>query len=99
MPPDPNLNPNPNPSPSPNPYLSPKQAFALLAKPRCHILVDLNGYTTDERAELLALKAAPVQLHAVGYAGTMGARFVPAMVIDRHANPEPNPLTPLTLTP
>ena len=28
-----------------------------------------------------------MQLHAVGYAGTMGARFVPAMVIDRHAMP------------
>ena len=54
---------------------------------RLHVLIDLNGFTTGERAELLALRAAPVQAHAVGYPGTMGAAFVPYMVLDRAAAP------------
>ena len=48
-----------------------------------HILVDLNGYTTHERAELLATQPAPVAMHAVGFPGTMGAKFVPYMLVDR----------------
>ena len=52
-----------------------------------HALVDLNGYTTNERAELLALRPAAVSMHAIGYPGTMGADFVPYMVLDRYAAP------------
>ena len=63
------------------------EAFVAVARRRLHILVDLNGYTTDERSELLALRGAPVQMHAVGYAGSMGAAFVPYMLLDRHAMP------------
>ena len=51
------------------------------------VLIDLNGYTTDERAELLAMGLAPVVMHAVGYPGTMGASFVPYMLLDRYAAP------------
>jgi protein O-GlcNAc transferase len=51
------------------------------------VLIDLNGYTTDERAELLAMGLAPVVMHAVGYPGSMGASFVPYMLLDRYAAP------------
>ncbi|MDQ5877297.1 MAG: protein O-GlcNAc transferase [Pseudomonadota bacterium] len=36
------------------------------------ILVDLNGWTTDARPELFALRSAPIQVNWLGYAGTMG---------------------------
>jgi protein O-GlcNAc transferase len=36
------------------------------------ILVDLNGWTADGRLEALALRAAPVQVTWLGYAGTTG---------------------------
>ena len=46
-----------------------------------HALVGLNGF--DARAvRLLALRPAPVAMHAVGFPGTMGARFVPYMLLD-----------------
>lgn len=58
-----------------------------IAALRLHIVVDLNGYTTDERSELLAFRPAPVVMHAVGYPGTMGAAFVPHMLLDSAASP------------
>ena len=36
------------------------------------ILVDLTGYTTNARLEILALRPAPVQVSWLGYAGTLG---------------------------
>jgi predicted O-linked N-acetylglucosamine transferase (SPINDLY family) len=36
------------------------------------ILVDLKGYTTNARLEILALRPAPVQATWLGYAGTLG---------------------------
>lgn len=36
------------------------------------ILVDLNGWTGGARAEILALRAAPIQVNWLGYAGTVG---------------------------
>ncbi len=41
-----------------------------------NILVDLSGYTAHGRPQILALQPAPVQCHAIGYPGTMGADFV-----------------------
>jgi len=40
------------------------------------ILVDLTGYTTHARAEIVALRPAPVQVNYLGYPGTMSADFV-----------------------
>ena len=54
---------------------------------KLHILIDLNGYTTDERAEALALEPAPLLMHAIGYPGTLGASYVPYMLVDKHALP------------
>ena len=62
-------------------------AAARLRAAGLHALVDLNGFTTHERSELLALRPAPVAMHAVGFPGTMGARFVPYMLLDRAAAP------------
>ena len=67
--------------------LSAAAAVAALAAARLHVVVDLNGFTTDERSELLVSKPAPVAMHAVGFPGTMAASFVPYALLDRHASP------------
>ncbi len=46
------------------------------------ILVDLKGYTTDARPELLHLRPAPVQVNYLGYPGTMGTDAVDFVLVD-----------------
>jgi predicted O-linked N-acetylglucosamine transferase (SPINDLY family) len=46
------------------------------------ILVDLAGYTAHARPEILALRAAPIQVNYLGMPGTMGAPFMDAIVAD-----------------
>jgi predicted O-linked N-acetylglucosamine transferase (SPINDLY family) len=51
------------------------------------ILVDLKGYTQNGRPEILALRAAPVQVSYLGYPGTMGSRFIDYLLADRFVLP------------
>ncbi|MGH8714188.1 MAG: tetratricopeptide repeat protein, partial [Casimicrobiaceae bacterium] len=52
------------------------------------ILVDLNGYTTHARSEVLALRPAPLQLNWLGYLGSLGAPWYDGVITDRFATPE-----------
>ncbi len=52
------------------------------------ILVDLNGYTNGGRPEILALRPAPIQVHYLGYPGTMGADFIDYFMADATVVPE-----------
>lgn len=47
------------------------------------IAVDLAGYTEHSRPDVFALRAAPLQLHYIGYLGTMGADFIDYMIADQ----------------
>ena len=47
------------------------------------IAVDLGGHTRGNRAGIFALRAAPVQLHYLGYLGTLGASYMDYIVADR----------------
>lgn len=51
------------------------------------VVVDLNGYTSYERSELLSLSLAPLTIQAVGYPGTMASDAVPYMLLDAIAMP------------
>ena len=51
------------------------------------VLIDLNGYTTHARSEVLALKPAPVQASWLGYLGTLGAPWYDYFITDRFACP------------
>jgi predicted O-linked N-acetylglucosamine transferase (SPINDLY family) len=51
------------------------------------ILVDLNGHTTGNRFEVLALKPAPIQVSYLGYPGTLGAEFVDYLLTDEIVTP------------
>jgi len=46
------------------------------------VLIDLAGYTMHSRSDILALQPAPVQIHWLGYPGTLGADFVPFLLAD-----------------
>ena len=46
------------------------------------LLVDLTGHTRYARAAILAFRPARVQAHFLGYAGTMGADFIDAVIVD-----------------
>ncbi len=46
------------------------------------ILVDLKGYTTDARPQILALRPAPIQVSYLGYPGTMGSAAVDYILVD-----------------
>lgn len=52
--------------------LSVREIAAQIRADEVDVLVDLNGWTGGARAEILALRAAPVQVSWLGYAGTVG---------------------------
>lgn len=51
------------------------------------ILIDLNGYTSGSRTEIFVPRAAPVQMHWLGFLGTLGADWIDYVVTDRYATP------------
>ena len=53
------------------------------------ILIDLAGYTYRNRAAVMARRPAPIQLHHLGWPGTMGAPFIDYMLVDRIAAAQP----------
>ncbi|QNK02507.1 tetratricopeptide repeat protein [Dyella telluris] len=52
------------------------------------ILVDLNGYSGRDNADLFALRPAPVQVNWLAYAGSMGAPWMDYLVADKVIVPD-----------
>lgn len=52
-----------------------------------HILVDRAGFTRDSRAEIFALRPAPVQVNYIGFPGSLGAEFIDYIVTDPVVSP------------
>lgn len=67
---------------------SDREVADLLLELEIDIAVDLNGFTTDSRTGIFALRAAPVQVNYLGYPGTMGADFIDYVLADRVVIPE-----------
>jgi predicted O-linked N-acetylglucosamine transferase (SPINDLY family) len=67
--------------------LSHADAAAAVRNDAVDILVDLKGYTQHARSEIMALRAAPVQVSYLGYPGTMGADFIDYLIADRFVVP------------
>ncbi|MFY8149096.1 MAG: TIGR03032 family protein [Prochlorococcaceae cyanobacterium] len=63
--------------------LSPLDAAQRIHADGLHILIDLAGYTTSSRPEILALQPAPIQIHYLGFPGSLGAEFIPYLLADR----------------
>src|SRR5262249_43643416 len=52
------------------------------------IAVDLMGHTKDSRLGILARRPAPIQVHYLGYAGTLGANYIDYIVADSIVVPD-----------
>ncbi|MDR2991192.1 MAG: tetratricopeptide repeat protein [Burkholderiaceae bacterium] len=52
--------------------LNDDQLLALARKLDLHIAVDLKGHTKDHRMGVLVQRVAPIQMHYLGYPGTLG---------------------------
>lgn len=62
--------------------LSSAQIAAQIAADGVDILVDLAGHTGNARPEILAMRPAPVQVHYLGYPGTLGGNLADYLVAD-----------------
>jgi predicted O-linked N-acetylglucosamine transferase (SPINDLY family) len=64
------------------------EAASSIRENRVDILIDLKGYTTHSRTEILACRPAPIQINYLGYPGTMGAEFIDYIIADRFVVPD-----------
>ena len=67
--------------------LADQQAAELIRADEIDVLIDLKGYTRDGRLAIMAHRPAPVQVHHVGFPGTLGAPFVDYLVADKTIAP------------
>ena len=63
-------------------------AAQRIADDRIDILVELSGHTSSARLDIPALRPAPVQLHWLGYPGSIGADFLDYLIADRQVVPD-----------
>ena len=60
---------------------------ALMRNMEVDIAIDLKGHTGGARPGILAHRPAPVQVHYLGYPGSMGADYVDYLIADRTVIP------------
>jgi predicted O-linked N-acetylglucosamine transferase (SPINDLY family) len=65
-----------------------REAAERIAADGVQVLVDMKGFCGGSRPEILALRAAPVQLAYLGYPGLAYADFIDYTVADRVVLPE-----------
>lgn len=61
---------------------------ARIANDGIEILVDMKGYTDGNQMEALALRPAPVQVHFLGFPGSLHAGFIDYLIADRVVAPD-----------
>ncbi|MDR2507295.1 MAG: tetratricopeptide repeat protein [Candidatus Accumulibacter sp.] len=66
------------------------EAVARIAALELDMLIDLKGYTDDNRAGWLRYRLAPVQATWLGYPGTLGAPWVDCLIADARVAPPEN---------
>ena len=68
--------------------LNPAQVAQRIHDTGVEVLVDLNGYSGRDNAELFALRPAPIQVNWLAYAGSMGAPWMDYLVADKVIVPD-----------
>jgi predicted O-linked N-acetylglucosamine transferase (SPINDLY family) len=63
-------------------------AAQRIADDRIDILIELSGHTSSARLDIAALRPAPLQLHWLGYPGSIGADFLDYLIADRNVAPD-----------
>ncbi|WP_082666363.1 tetratricopeptide repeat protein [Aureimonas sp. AU4] len=66
---------------------SSKAAAQLIYTDQIDILVDMKGYTSRARTEILSWRPAPIQVNYLGFPGTMGASFIDYVITDPVVSP------------
>jgi predicted O-linked N-acetylglucosamine transferase (SPINDLY family) len=59
-----------------------REVAGLARELEIDIAVDLNGFTKGARTGIFALRAAPVQVNYLGFAGTLGADYMDYLIAD-----------------
>jgi protein O-GlcNAc transferase len=67
---------------------SDQEIAALMRRAEIDIAVDLMGFTKDNRLDVLARRAAPIQVSYLGYPGTTGAFYMDYILADATVIPE-----------
>jgi protein O-GlcNAc transferase len=67
--------------------LSDDAAAQRIYDERIQILVDLKGYTADDRPRIAARRPAPIQVNWLGFPGTMGADWIDYLIADSYVVP------------
>jgi protein O-GlcNAc transferase len=60
----------------------------LIRRLEIDIVVDLMGFSKDNRLNVLARRSAPIQLNYLGYPGTLGANYIDYIFADATVIPE-----------
>ena len=68
--------------------LTDADAAKLIADDALDVLVDLKGHTHGSRLAILGSRPAPVQLHYLGFPGTLGYGAVDGTIVDAIVAPE-----------
>jgi predicted O-linked N-acetylglucosamine transferase (SPINDLY family) len=68
--------------------LNHQQLASLIHGTQIEILFDLNGYRGRGNAEIMALRAAPIQLSWMGYTGSSGAPWMDYLLTDALTVPQ-----------
>ena len=66
---------------------APEQVAARIRDDGVDILVDLKGHTAGAPPQILALRPAPIQVHYLGYPGTIGGGLVDYLIGDAVVTP------------
>ena len=64
-----------------------EQIAQMMRDMEIDIAVDLGGYTSDTRTDVLAYRPTPIQVNYLGYPGTMGTDYIDYILADRHIIP------------
>jgi len=68
--------------------LSDGDIATLIQQKEIAILVDLNGHSKGARTRIMAMRPAPIQMHYLGYIGSMGASFIDYVLVDEVTVPD-----------
>lgn len=62
--------------------LSDEAAAQRIYDERIQVLIDLKGYTADDRPQIAAYRPAPIQVNWLGFPGSMGADWIDYLIAD-----------------
>jgi len=69
-------------------HLANEDVVKLIRQLNIEVLVDLGGFTTHARPEILARRAAPIQVSYLGFPSTTGASYIDYIIADQTVIPE-----------